>query len=80
MRGPGGEEPQAAAIVRAVSGLATALGMRCTAEGVETPEQLARLHSTGCTDIQGYLFSAPRPASEIPALLERLAPPHRAVA
>ncbi len=80
VRGPGGEEPQSAAIVRAVSGLAAALGMRCTAEGVETAEQLARLRATGCTDIQGYLFSPPRPASEVPALLARLAPAARAVA
>jgi predicted signal transduction protein with EAL and GGDEF domain len=50
--------------------------MATTAEGVETKEQLELLRSEGCTEVQGYLFSPPRPASEIPALLEQLSPRH----
>ena len=52
----------AAAIVRAVTRLGSSLGMATTAEGVETDEQLARLRAEGCTEVQGYLFSEPRPA------------------
>jgi diguanylate cyclase (GGDEF)-like protein/PAS domain S-box-containing protein len=57
------------AIVRAVTGLGKSLGIATTAEGVETNEQLALLRSEGCTQVQGYLFSAPRPASEVEKML-----------
>jgi diguanylate cyclase (GGDEF)-like protein/PAS domain S-box-containing protein len=60
------------AIIRAVAGLGTSLGIATTAEGVETAEQLERLRQEGCTEVQGYLFSPPRPASE---LRELMAPP-----
>lgn len=59
------------AIVRAVTGLGASLGMTTTAEGVETMEQLEKLRSEGCIEVQGYLFSPPRPASELPALVAR---------
>ena len=45
--------------------------MTTTAEGVETEEQLQILRAEGCTQVQGYLFSPPQPASEIPRLIER---------
>jgi EAL domain-containing protein (putative c-di-GMP-specific phosphodiesterase class I) len=48
------------------------LGMAVTAEGVERPEQVTQLRDEGCTSVQGFLFSVPRPAREIPALLARL--------
>jgi len=57
------------AIVRAIVGLGDALGMATTAEGVETQAQLALLRAEGVTQAQGYLFSPPRPASEMAALL-----------
>jgi PAS domain S-box-containing protein len=41
------------------------LGMRVTAEGVETEEQLNLLRSNGCDSAQGYLFSRPIPAEEM---------------
>jgi len=53
------------AIIRAVTGLASSLGMVTTAEGIETDDQLAQLQSAGCTQVQGYLFSKAIPASEI---------------
>src|SRR5690606_22026618 len=59
-----GVEPSAAAIVRAVINLAASLGMLACAEGVETDEQLAALRREGCTEVQGYLFGKPMPASE----------------
>jgi EAL domain-containing protein (putative c-di-GMP-specific phosphodiesterase class I) len=58
-----GAEPLA--IVNAVAGLAKCLNMVSTAEGVETQQQFDALQSIGCTEMQGYLFSKARPASEI---------------
>jgi len=57
------------AIVRAVQGLGTAMGMTVVAEGVETAEQMAMLEAEGCTDMQGFLFSRPRPASDLAKML-----------
>jgi diguanylate cyclase (GGDEF)-like protein len=62
------------AIVRAVCGLARSFGALTTAEGVETDDQLTRIRAEGCTEVQGYLFSIPLPAAELPALLARLLP------
>jgi diguanylate cyclase (GGDEF)-like protein/PAS domain S-box-containing protein len=63
------ERPDCMAIIRAMAGLGTSLGISTTAEGVETREQLERLRAEGCTEAQGYLFSPPRPASDIMSLL-----------
>ena len=63
------DKDDAIAIVRAVTGLGESLGMTTTAEGVETKEQFERLRSEGCTEVQGYLFSQPRPANELAALI-----------
>jgi diguanylate cyclase (GGDEF)-like protein len=62
----------ATAIVRSVTSLCEALGMATTAEGVETVRQFDRFQASGCTNVQGYLFSPPVPAAEIPALCEKL--------
>jgi diguanylate cyclase (GGDEF)-like protein len=59
-------------IVRAVTAMATGLGMATTAEGVETNEQLEMVRTEGCTEIQGYVFSKPVPASEVEELLAPL--------
>jgi diguanylate cyclase (GGDEF)-like protein len=56
------------AIVRSVIRLGTSLGMATTAEGVETKQQLDRVRAEGCTEMQGYYFSPPRPAAEIARL------------
>jgi diguanylate cyclase (GGDEF)-like protein/PAS domain S-box-containing protein len=56
------------AIVTAVVSLANALGLSSTAEGVETPEQLAELRTLGCELAQGHLFAPPRPAVELEGL------------
>ncbi len=57
------------AIIRAVTGLATSLGMATTAEGIETREQLERVRAEGCTEAQGFLFSAALPAGELATVL-----------
>jgi diguanylate cyclase (GGDEF)-like protein len=63
------ERADCVAIIRAVAGLGMSLGIATTAEGVETSAQLDRLRAEGCTEIQGYLVSPPRPASEVWQLL-----------
>lgn len=60
----------AAAVVHSILNLAQSLGLSCVAEGVETPEQLQYLKEQLCSDIQGYLFSHPLPANEMPLMLE----------
>jgi EAL domain-containing protein (putative c-di-GMP-specific phosphodiesterase class I) len=57
------------AIVQAVTGLASSLGIATTAEGVETLQQCEQVRQLGCTDLQGFFFSPPRPLSDIQRLL-----------
>ncbi|WP_454652465.1 bifunctional diguanylate cyclase/phosphodiesterase [Bradyrhizobium liaoningense] len=52
-------------IVQAVVNIAAASSMTTVAEGVETEAQRDMLRALGCTQMQGYLFSAPKPASEV---------------
>jgi len=56
-------------IVQAVVNIAASRNMITTAEGVETEQQKALLKKLGCTQMQGYLFSKPRPAAEVRRLL-----------
>jgi EAL domain-containing protein (putative c-di-GMP-specific phosphodiesterase class I) len=56
-------------IVQAIAQLGLSLCIPTTAEGVETEMQLEWLRQAGCTEMQGYLFSRPIPASEIAELL-----------
>jgi diguanylate cyclase (GGDEF)-like protein/PAS domain S-box-containing protein len=63
------KDDQALAVVRAILTLASSLKMATTAEGVETVEQKNLLSSLGCDQMQGHLFSAPRPAKQIEQLL-----------
>jgi diguanylate cyclase (GGDEF)-like protein len=65
-------EKSAATIVRAIVGLGDSLGISTTAEGVETAQQFARVRQKGCTEVQGYFISPPRPAKEVAELLRRL--------
>ena len=56
-------------IVQAVVNIAADRRMTTTAEGVETEEQKHILHALGCTEMQGYLFSAAKPLDKIKELL-----------
>jgi diguanylate cyclase (GGDEF)-like protein len=54
-----------AAIVCAVTGLGRSLQVETTGEGVETAEQFELLRAAGCTQVQGFLFDRPMPASAL---------------
>ena len=54
-----------AVICRTIISMANNLNLTVTAEGVEAPDQLAKLAEFGCDLYQGYLFSRPLPATEI---------------
>ena len=56
------------AIIRGIATLAQGMGMQATAEGVETPEQLAIVRELGCHAIQGFLLGRPMPADAIGCL------------
>ena len=66
-----GDDGNDRAIVSAIIRMAQALGMRTTAEGVETEGQLAYLREQGCDEAQGYHFSMPLSAPELEAFMRR---------
>ena len=53
------DNPRCLAIVRAVAGMAAALGCDMVAEGVETAAQLTQLEALGCQYAQGYFVGKP---------------------
>ncbi len=53
------------AITVATLGLAKALGLRCTAEGVETEFQSNFLGEHGCDELQGYFISRAQPVEKL---------------
>ncbi len=63
--------PQSAAIVRAVIGLAHGLNLPVLAEGVETRDQLEFLAAESCNEVQGYLMGRPHPILEYSELVGR---------
>jgi diguanylate cyclase (GGDEF)-like protein len=75
---PGKED--SVAIVRAVVGLSSSLGITTTAEGVETKEQLASLTAEGCNEFQGFLYSRPKSAAAVARIIADQAPRDAAVA
>lgn len=58
-------DPTLATIYHTLTGLCAALDLRTVTEGVETPEQAARLKELGCTNIQGFLVAKPMPAEAV---------------
>ena len=64
-----GEPGEDSRLARAIIGLGKMLKLEISAEGIERPEQLARLRELGCELGQGYYFAKPLAASEMEALL-----------
>ncbi len=60
-------------IVRAMIGLAEAMGMTTVAEGIEDSREALMLASLGCEYGQGFLFGRPMPAAAVPAYLQSVA-------
>lgn len=63
-------DPNALAVISAVTHLASRLDLTLVVEGVETQEQLAILSSQGVHDVQGFLFAPPMPLAEINRLVK----------
>src|SRR4249919_1583634 len=53
------------AITQAIIALSHSLGLRCIAEGVETPAQFNFLRSHGCEEAQGFLIAHPLPEAQL---------------
>jgi diguanylate cyclase (GGDEF)-like protein len=66
------DTPNVATLVSTIVSLARAFDMKTVAEGVETRAQLQKLHAMKCDQAQGYLFSRPTPAADVPSMIARL--------
>ena len=63
-------------IVVCIIGLAKAMHMTVTAEGVETVDQMTILRRMGCDQLQGYLLSRPIAVADLDGLLSPTERPH----
>ncbi|HDR2623515.1 TPA: EAL domain-containing protein [Enterobacter chuandaensis] len=63
------ENEKSRRLVETIINIARTMEMTVVAEGIETDEQQAILTSLGCDYLQGYLFSRPLPAEQVPWLL-----------
>ena len=61
---------EAVSVAGAIISLAKSLGLKTTAEGVETQGQFDTLAKLGCVEFQGFLLGRPMPADEIAAARE----------
>ena len=61
---------EANAVVHALIGLGRSIGMRASAEGVETPAQIEHLRNNGCEEAQGFYFGRPAVANNISRLIK----------
>jgi len=72
-----GTNEMADKIIKTVIELGQALGMKVTAEGVETDKQRMHLERLGCDEIQGYLLSPPLQTDAFETLIKKLQPSNR---
>jgi EAL domain-containing protein (putative c-di-GMP-specific phosphodiesterase class I) len=63
------QDSRSSILLGTIVGVAHALGQAVIAEGVEEEDQVKVLHAIGCDYIQGYYFSKPVPALQIPDLV-----------
>lgn len=66
-----GENPEDTAIISAVITLGRGLNLTVIAEGVETSQQMQRLRSLQCSEMQGYWFSHPLDAQQASRFLHK---------
>ncbi|VAX19412.1 diguanylate cyclase/phosphodiesterase (GGDEF & EAL domains) with PAS/PAC sensor(s) [hydrothermal vent metagenome] len=64
------EDRNARTVAKAITAMASELGLTVIAEGVETRAQYEFLYSIGCDQVQGYIFSKPVPEDEMLKMLE----------
>ncbi|MDC7692884.1 EAL domain-containing protein [Asticcacaulis sp. DXS10W] len=69
-----GQRSECLAIIRAVSGMCSSLGIVSTAEGVETEQQFEILKTEHCDTMQGYLFGRPAALTELNAFETKTVP------
>ena len=62
-------DDRALVIVRSAIGMGHDLGMKVTAEGVESPDVVERLAALGCDHAQGYAIARPMPAAQMGRLI-----------
>jgi diguanylate cyclase (GGDEF)-like protein len=67
-----GKNRSSDAIIRAVTGIASSMGIETVAEGVESREQYDHVKREGCDLIQGYLFGRATPVDALPGVIERI--------
>jgi EAL domain-containing protein (putative c-di-GMP-specific phosphodiesterase class I) len=65
-------KPRAERFIRAVISFCASLNLETTAEGIEDPAVALKLRELGCAFGQGYVFSAPVHASDLPAVAQIL--------
>jgi diguanylate cyclase (GGDEF)-like protein len=58
-------------MLRSIIDLSRNLGLKITAEGIETPEHVALLREYACDYLQGFLTGKPKTAQELPAVILR---------
>jgi diguanylate cyclase (GGDEF)-like protein/PAS domain S-box-containing protein len=78
--GPISSDGNHTAVITAITTLASSLGMRVVAEGVETPAQRDFLIQIGCDTLQGFLFSRPVNADRLESMLRSQEKKHTAIA
>jgi diguanylate cyclase (GGDEF)-like protein/PAS domain S-box-containing protein len=63
------EDKAACDVLRTIGSLGKTLGIRITAEGVETQEQVNFLRAIACDQLQGFFFAKPLQAADVPGFL-----------
>ena len=61
---------QAKAIIKGIVSMALSIGLKVTAEGVESPDQAFFLRDLGCHEGQGYLYSKPLSSGDMGQYLQ----------
>ncbi|MEL7208790.1 MAG: bifunctional diguanylate cyclase/phosphodiesterase, partial [Actinomycetota bacterium] len=65
------DDPEGARLVRAICGIAAALGLDIVAEGVDDDAAVAPLRGWGCDVIQGFLYAKPMPLDKLRRMIRK---------